>query len=76
MSVENTETLTFISLKLCFFVFVNRDNELFFSYLWSFVYKFTYSEEIRIQADEERMPTHCLIIKAGFVYAVVHAFQK
>ena len=41
MSAENTETLTFVSLKLCFLDFVHRHNELFFSYLWSFVHKFT-----------------------------------
>ena len=45
MSAENTETLTFVSLKLCFLGFVHRHNELFFSYLhvhvWSFVHKFT-----------------------------------
>ena len=40
---ENTETLTFVSLKLCFLGFVNRHNELFFSYLWSFVHEFTSS---------------------------------
>ena len=43
MSAENTETLTFVSLKLCFLGFVHRQNELFFSYLWSFVHKFTSS---------------------------------
>ena len=43
MSAENNETLTFVSLKLCFLGFVNRHNELFFSYLWSFVHKFTSS---------------------------------
>ena len=41
MSAENYETLTFVSLKLCFLDFVHRHNELFFSYLWSFVHKFT-----------------------------------
>ena len=46
MSAENTETLTFVSLKLCFLGFVNRHNELFFSYLWSFIRKFISSEEI------------------------------
>ena len=40
MSAENTETLTFVSLKLCFLDFVYRHNELFFSYLWSFVHNF------------------------------------
>ena len=40
MSTENTETLTFVSLKLCFLGFVHHHNELFFSYLWSFVHKF------------------------------------
>ena len=43
MSAENTETLTFVSLKLCFLGFVHCHNELFFSYLWSFVHKFTIS---------------------------------
>ena len=43
MSVENNETLTFVSLKLCFLGFVHHHNELFFSYLWSFVHKFTSS---------------------------------
>ena len=43
MSAENNETLTFVSLKLCFLDFVHRHNELFFSYLWSFVHKFTSS---------------------------------
>ena len=42
-SAENTEKLTFVSLKLCFLGFVNRHNELFFSYLWSFVHEFTSS---------------------------------
>ena len=41
MSAENTETLTFVFLKLCFLGFVHCHNELFFSYLWSFVHKFT-----------------------------------
>ena len=45
MSAENTETLTFVSLKLCFLGFVNRHNELFFSYLWSFVHKFKYESD-------------------------------
>ena len=40
---ENTEKLTFVSLKLCFLGFVNRHNELFFSYLWSCVHEFTSS---------------------------------
>ena len=43
MSAENNETLTFVSLKLCFLDFVRRHNDLFFSYLWSFVHKFTSS---------------------------------
>ena len=43
MSAENTETLTFVSLKLCFLGFVYPHNELFFNYLWSFVHKFTSS---------------------------------
>ena len=61
MSAENTEMLTFVSLKLCFLSFVNRQNELFFSYLWSFIHKFISADEIRILADEGRMPTHCFI---------------
>ena len=52
MSAENTETLTFVSLELCFLGFVYRHNELFFSYLWSFVHKFTSSSTNPI---EERM---------------------
>ena len=81
MSAENTETLTFVSLKLCFLGFVHRHNELFFSYLWSFMRKFIISDEIRIRADKERMPTHCLIIKyynrfmARFVYDEVYAYK-
>ena len=43
MSAENTETLTFVSLKLCFLGLVHHHDELFFSYLWSFVHKFTSS---------------------------------
>ena len=63
MSAENTEMLTFVSLQLCFLGFVYRHNKLFFSYLWSFMRKFVISDKIRIQADEGRTPTHCLIIK-------------
>ena len=63
MSAENTKTLIFVSLKLCFLGFVHRHNELFFSYLWSFIHKFISSDKIRIRADEERTgPTNCLII--------------
>ena len=62
MSAENTEMLTFVSLKFCFLGFVHHINKLFISYLWSFIRKFISSEEIRVRADEERMPTHCLII--------------
>ena len=40
MLAENTEQLTFVPLKLCFLGFVHRHNELFFSYLWSFIHKF------------------------------------
>ena len=40
MSAEKTKMLTFVSLKLCFLGFVHHHNELFFSYLWSFVHKF------------------------------------
>ena len=49
-SAESTETLTFVSLKLCFLGFVNRHNELFFSYLWSFVHEFT-SSSIKLIAS-------------------------
>ena len=31
MSAKNTETITFVSLKLCFLGFVHHHNELFFS---------------------------------------------
>ena len=48
MSAENTETLSFVSLKFCFLDFVHHHNELFFSYLWSFIHKFIRSEEIQI----------------------------
>ena len=48
MSAENSETLTFVSLKLCFLGFVHRHNKLFFSYLWSFIREFISSDEIRI----------------------------
>ena len=48
MSAENTETLTFVSLKLCFLGFVHHHNELFFSYLWSFVHKFIISSANQI----------------------------
>ena len=58
MSAENTETLTFVSLKLCFLGFVHPHNELFFSYLWSFIRKFISADEIRIRVEEERTPTH------------------
>ena len=46
MSAENSKTLTFVFLKLCFLGFVHRHNELFSSYLWSFIRKFISSEEI------------------------------
>ena len=84
MSAENNETLTFVSLKLCFLGFIYRHNELFFSYLWSFIHKFISADEIRIRADEGRTPTHCFIhnyyvelynrFVAG-VYAEVYAFK-
>ena len=62
MSAENTETLTFVSLKLCFLGYVYRHNELFFSYLWSFVHKFVSSSMNPIASDKKRTPTHCSII--------------
>ena len=43
MSAENNKTPTFVSSKLCFSGFVYHHNKLFFSYLWSFVHKFTSS---------------------------------
>ena len=61
MSAENNETLTFVSLKLCFLALIYRHNELFFSYLWSFILKFMSAYEIRIRADEGRTPTRCFI---------------
>ena len=48
MSSENTEMLTFVSLKFCLLGFVHHHNELLFSYLWSFIHKLISSEEIRI----------------------------
>ena len=75
MSAENSEMLTFVSLKLCFLGFVHRHNKLFFSYLWSFIRKFISSDKIRIRADEERIPTHYNRFMAGFVYAEVYAFK-
>ena len=62
MSSENTETLAFVSLKFCLLGFVHPHNELLFSYLWSFIRQLISSEEIRIRADVERTPTHCLHI--------------
>ena len=73
MSAENSEMLTFVSLKLCFLGFVHRHNELFFSYLWSFICKFISSDKIRIRVDEERTPTHRFM--AGSVYAEVYALK-
>ena len=81
MSAKNTETLTFVSLKIFFLAFVHCHNELFFSYLWSFIRKFISSDKIK--ADEERATTHCLIIyiyiynrfMVGFVYAEVYTFK-
>ena len=62
MSAENTKRLTSVSLKLCFLGFVNRCNELFFSYLWSFVHEFTSSSTNPTASYEEKTPTHRLII--------------
>ena len=71
MSAADTiETITFVSLKLCFLGFVHH-NELFFSYL-----SINSQTQVRIRADEKRMPTHCSIIDLrlhGFVYAEVNA---
>ena len=75
MSAENSETLTFVSLKLCFLGFVHCHNELFFSYLWSFICKFISSDEIQIRADEERTSTHNNRFMTGFVYAEVYALK-
>ena len=57
---ENIKTLTFVSLKLCFLSFVHHHNELFFSYMWSFVHKFTSSSKNPSWLG--RIPTHCSII--------------
>ena len=57
---KNTETLTFVSLKLCFLGFVHRHDELFFSYCG--VLSINSQVQIWIRADEERTPTHCSII--------------
>ena len=83
MSAENTKTLNFVSLEICFLGFVHRHDELFFSYLWNFIHKFISADEIhvRIRADEGRTPTHFFIyimynsyntFMAG-VYAEVYA---
>ena len=77
MTAENTEMLTFVSLKLCFLSFVHRHNKLLLSYLWSFICKFTSADKIRIRAHEGTTPTHCFIYStfmAG-VYAEVYAFK-
>ena len=77
MTAKNIDMLTFVSLKLCFLGFVHHHNELFFSYLWSFIRKFISSEEIWNRADGKRTPTHFLIIidlRLGlFSYAEVYA---
>ena len=52
MSAENTERIDdFCIFEALFLDFVHRHNELFFSYLWSFIRKF-------ISSDEEITPTH------------------
>ena len=56
MSAENTETLTFVSLKLCFLGCVHH-HELFFSYLWSFVHKFTSSSTNFGHVTESSVPS-------------------
>ena len=58
---RNANFCIFQALFFCFLGFVHHHNELFFSYLWSFICKFTSSEEIQILADEERTPTSCSI---------------
>ena len=74
MSAENTETLTFVSLTLCFLGFVNRHHELFFSYICGVLSMNSQVQVlIRSRADEERTPTHCSIIivngfKAEFLF--------
>ena len=75
MSTENSEMLTFVSLKLCFLGFVHCHNQLFFSYVASFICKFISSNEIRIRADEERMPTHYKRFMAVFVYADLYVLK-
>ena len=76
ISAENSETLTFVYLKFCFLGFVHHHKKLFLSYLWSFIRKFISSDEERIQADEERTPTHYNRFMAGFVYVEVYAFTS
>ena len=70
MSAENTETLTFVSLKLCFLDFVHRQHELLFSYLWSFVHKFA---SLRVLADEERTFTNSILIVFLFILRCMHS---
>ena len=52
MSAENIETLTFVSLKLCFFGFVHCHNELFSAIRG--VLSINSQFQVQIQADEER----------------------
>ena len=51
MSAENNETLTFVSLKLCFLGFVHRHNELFFSYPGVLSINSQVQVRIRLRAD-------------------------
>ena len=74
MSAENTETLTFVSLKLCFLDFVHRDNKLFFSYLWSFVHKFSSSSANPIASGCGKN-AHTFNYNSFFFYADVYAFK-
>ena len=78
MSAENTEKLTFVSLKLFFLGFVHRHNKLFFNYVWSLSINSQVQVRIRSPAEEERTPTRCSIIidsRLSFVHAEVYAFK-
>ena len=72
MSAENTETLTFVSLKVCFWGFVHCHNKLFFNYLWSLSINSQVLVLIRLRVDEERTPVHTLFnydrFKAEFLF--------
>ena len=60
MSAENTKTLTFVSLKL----FLGGLSIVIMSCSSAIcgVLSINSQIQVKIQADEERTPTHCLII--------------